>query len=103
MEKHHVHYGPVAEALAAFREQGYTTDFTMDTDGVTWKGGRYMPEELKIVDMYRYEGDSDPDEEASVYALVSREGVKGTLVTGYGISSETSYQQLLERLEWKDV
>ena len=95
-----MHYGPVAEALEAFRTQGFTADFRLAEDGIAWKGGRYMPEELKIIDVYRYEGDSDPDEEASVYALVSREGIKGTLVTGYGISSETSYQQLLERIDW---
>lgn len=96
----HVHYGTVAEALDAYRKQGYTTDFRLENDGIAWNGGRYMPEEVKIADVYRYEGDSDPDEESSVYALVSREGVKGTLVTGYGISAETSYQQLLERMEW---
>lgn len=95
-----MHYGPVAEALDVFKNKGFTTDFRLTEDGIAWKGGKYMPEELKIVDVYRYEGDSDPDEEASVYALISREGIKGTLVTGYGISSETSYQQLLERIEW---
>ncbi len=95
-----VHYGTVAEALAEFRKQGFNTDFRLQGDGIAHNGGLYMPEELHIVDLYRYEGDSDPDEEASVYALISREGVKGVLVTGYGISSETSYQQLLERIEW---
>lgn len=96
------HYGTVAEALDQFKKQGFSTDFRLEHEGIAWNGGMYMPEELKIVDIYRYEGDSDPDEESSVYALVSREGVKGTLVTGYGISSETSYQQLLERIEWAD-
>lgn len=95
-----VHYGTVAEALAKFTEQGYTTNFRMEEDGIAYEGGKYMPEELKIADMYRYEGPSDPDEEAAVYALVARDGVKGALVTGYGISSESSYQQLLERIEW---
>ena len=96
-----VHYGPVAEALEAFRQQGFTTDFRFQEDGIACKTRKYMPEELKIVDLYRYEGDSDPDEEAAVYALISREGIKGVLVTGYGVSSETSYQQLLERIEWE--
>ena len=96
-----VHYGPVAEALAEFKQQGFTTDFRFHDDGIACKTRKYMPEELQIVDLYRYEGESDPDEEAAVYALISADGVKGSLVTGYGISSETSYQQLLERIEWR--
>ena len=94
------HYGPVSEALEQFREQGFTTNFGFRDDGIACANRKYMPEELHIVDVYRYEGDSDPDEEAAVYALISTDGVKGALVTGYGISSETSYQQLLERIEW---
>lgn len=96
-----VHYGPVAEALEAFRKQGFTCDFNFRDEGIGHNGGFYMPEELRIVDVYRYEGDSDPDEESAVYAMVSRQGKKGVLVTGYGVSSETSYQQLLERIEWE--
>ncbi len=99
MEKQ-VHYGPVAEALEVFKGQGYTNHFSFKEDGISYTGGIYMPEELKIVDVYRYEGDSDPDEESAVYVMISREGIKGVLVTGYGVSSETSYQQLLERIEW---
>ncbi|PQJ12768.1 hypothetical protein CJD36_003190 [Flavipsychrobacter stenotrophus] len=101
MEKQ-VHYGPVAEALEEFKKQGFTNSFSFRDEGIGHTGGVYMPEELKIVDVYRYEGDSDPDEESAVYALISREGKKGVLVTGYGVSSETSYQQLLERIEWAE-
>ncbi|MDZ4756676.1 MAG: hypothetical protein SGJ10_00875 [Bacteroidota bacterium] len=55
-------------------------------------------DDFEIVDVYRYEGDSDPADEAVVYAIESKTGVKGILVTGYGIYSDTISAKILEKL-----
>jgi hypothetical protein len=54
--------------------------------------------DFEIVDVYRYEGNSDPADEAAVYAIRSKDGHKGVLVTGYGISSEGISSDLLKKL-----
>jgi hypothetical protein len=49
---------------------------------------------------YRFEGMSDPGDEAVVYAISSpRHGVKGTLVNGYGISSEALSAEMVKALQ----
>jgi hypothetical protein len=59
---------------------------------------RFSSDEFDIVDVYRYEGDTDPADEASVYDIESKSGMKGFLVTGYGVSDDTFSTELLAQL-----
>lgn len=40
------------------------------------------PDKFEITQMYRFEGDTNPEDEAVVYAIESQDGHKGTLVNG---------------------
>jgi len=52
---------------------------------------------------YRFEGLSDPGDEAIVYAISSiKNNLKGTLVNGYDISSESLTDDLISALKEKD-
>jgi len=57
--------------------------------------------DLKIVKFFRYEGESDPADEASVYGLESTTGLKGILVTGDESNSESSFSKILKKLHLK--
>jgi hypothetical protein len=92
------HYGTVLEALEAFRKQGYTTDFNLEENCITCNTNKFKPDEFEIADLYRYEGESDPSDEATVYAIESSSGVKGVLVTGYGAYSEPMSEDILKKL-----
>jgi len=59
---------------------------------------KFNADDFDIVDTYRYEGNSDPGDEATVYAIQSKSGVKGTLVTGYGVSAEDTSPELMKKL-----
>ena len=93
------HYGTVSEAISALRKQGFTIDFNLHENDLVSAPHRYAVEDFEIVDVYRYEGDSDPGDEATVYALESRKGVKGILVTGYGVSSDNFTTEILKKLK----
>lgn len=41
----------------------------------------YLVEDFDIIEVYRYEGDTNPDEEATVYGIESNDGKKGILIT----------------------
>jgi hypothetical protein len=76
------HYETVFKALAILKEKGFIYDYNLhDRDIVK------HPENYKIIHIYRYEGDSSPDEEATVYAIQSKSGKKGVFVTGFAASS----------------
>ncbi|MCE3294606.1 MAG: hypothetical protein K0R65_320 [Crocinitomicaceae bacterium] len=92
------HYGTVTEAITKLRAQGFTTDFNLEENCISCQPGKFGPEEFEIVDLYRYEGNSDPADEATVYAIESTSGIKGILVTGYGISSDTYSTEILKKL-----
>jgi cytochrome c peroxidase len=97
MKEQH-HYATVSEAISELQKQGYKMDFNLEENCIACQHGKFGADEFEIVDVYRYEGDSDPADEAVVYAIESNTGLKGILVTGYGISSEGSSTAILKKL-----
>ena len=59
---------------------------------------RFDINDFEIVEVYRFEGNSDPADEAIVYAIESVTGVKGVLVSGYGISAEGMSAEMAKKL-----
>ncbi|GAB2591234.1 hypothetical protein [Spirosoma areae] len=94
-----LHYDTVTTAIQALRQQGYTVDFRLEENRLVCPSSRFKADEFSIVDVYRYVGDSDPADEASVYAIESTSGLRGILVTGYGASSDTASTEILEKLQ----
>lgn len=93
-----VHYATVTEALENLRKQGFTIDFNLEANYLSCDLGKFEAHDFEIVDVYRYEGNSDPADEASVYAIESKAGHKGVLVTGYGISADTVATEIIKKL-----
>jgi len=93
-----VHYGTVTEAIQAFKSQGFNMDFNLEENCLVCNGTRLNADDFNIVDMYRYEGNSDPGDEAAVYAIESVHGQKGILVTGYGLSTDSMSTDILQKL-----
>ena len=92
------HYETVSEAINQLREKGFTVDFNIEGDYLICENNKLQTDEFEIVDVYRYEGDTDPADEATVYAIESPSGIKGVLVTGYGIYSDTFSSAVLSKL-----
>nr|WP_293844534.1 hypothetical protein [uncultured Arsenicibacter sp.] len=93
------HYATISEAVNALNAQGFTTDFRLAYDQLTCPQTSLRAGEFRIVDVYRYEGDSDPADEAIVYAIESQEGLKGVLVMGYGVSDDPVSDEMLAELK----
>lgn len=96
--ENHFHYATVSDALTDLRRRGFNIDFNLAANCLKCSHGDLHPEDFDIVDVYRYEGDSDPGDEATVYAIESKSGLKGVLVTGYGASSDIESTALLTKL-----
>jgi hypothetical protein len=79
-------YKTMAEAVEDLRRRGFTTDFAVDKEsGQVAAGDQALKsDELTIIEHYRFEGISDPDDSSVVYALEAPNGVKGVLVDAYG-------------------
>ena len=89
-------YESLVDALDDLRKRGYEADFEPQSNCLYCSNLdlRLNEEEFHIDEVYRCEGDSNPEDNAVVYALTSPTGVKGTIVNGYGASSDNTSKQL---------
>ncbi|WP_181308751.1 cupin domain-containing protein [Rufibacter sp. XAAS-G3-1] len=91
----------VSEVLQNLKDKGYTTDFNLTDHCLVCQGSRLElhPEDFLVDRHFRFEGISDPGDEAVVYAISSeKHGLKGTLVNGYGIYSDATSDTMLQAL-----
>src|SRR6476620_3010782 len=91
----------LSETIRTLRTKGYTEDFNLQCDRLECKVGGYTlsPHEFQVDDVFRFEGASDPGDESILYAIsLPSRGVKGVLVNAYGIYSDGTTNELLEKL-----
>ena len=93
-------YETVSDAVTGLKKRGYTMDFNLDENSIVCHEDKFNPEDFEIVEVYRFEGNSDPADEAVVYAIESNTGQKGVLVNGYGPSSETMSSEMAKKLHF---
>ena len=93
-------YDTVSEAVNGLKQRGYTIDFNLMVEGIICHDTpvALMPSEFEITEVHRFEGNSDPADEAVVFAIESKYGHKGVLVNGYGPSAEKMGDEMVEKL-----
>lgn len=93
-------YDTVTEAVNGLKKRGFEKDFNLEEDCISCKDlpQPLRPEEFAIVEVHRFEGNSDPADEAVVYAIESKHGEKGILVNGFGASADTVSEEMIEKL-----
>ena len=77
-------------ALNELARRGFTDGFRVVDDRlqVIRTGKVLRPQDLVIRDVYRFEGISDPDDMAVVYAIESTCGVKATFIDAFGVYAD---------------
>jgi hypothetical protein len=94
-------YDTVSEAINGLKQRGYTIDFNMETDALVCKTTplSLSPGEFEITEVHRFEGNTDPADEAVVYAIESKHGHKGVLVNAYGPDADAASNELVKKLK----
>ena len=87
------HYASVSKALDELKKKGFTYDFNIHDEEIISD-----PNQHEIVHVYRYEGNSNPDDEAVVFGIRSESGKQGVFVTGFSANSVSEAAQLLIQL-----
>ena len=91
-------YDTVSAAVNGLKARGYTTDFNLAENCLICHAGKFNVADFEIAEVYRFEGNTDPADEAAVYAVESNNGHKGVLVTGYGISADGISAEMAKKL-----
>ena len=93
-------YDTVTEAVNGLKERGYTIDFNLQENCLVCRDHdhRLDVDDFEIVEVYRFEGNTDPADEAIVYAIEGKGGKKGILVNGYGLSGDAMSNEMAKKL-----
>jgi hypothetical protein len=91
-------YDTVSAAVNGLKERGFSLDFNLQDNCLICQGNKFNPDDFEIVEVYRFEGNTDPADEAVVYGIESKKGDKGILVNGYGPSGDTMGNEMAKKL-----
>jgi hypothetical protein len=92
----------VLDAVNLLDAEGYGAQFILRDDGIrcTACGSPHSSDRAEVLRVYRFEGPSDPDEEAIVYGLRCPVcGAGGTLVSGFGPGADPALADHLVMLD----
>lgn len=61
-------------------------------------GKRYKAEEVSVINFFRFEGASDPEDNAILYVLRTADGLKGTLIDAYGLYNDQRISRFISQV-----
>ena len=56
----------------------------------------YTANQIQVVNFFRFEGQSDPGDNAIMYVIETNDGTKGTLIDGYGVYTDAMVTKFME-------
>lgn len=102
-EEHHtdVYLKNMAKVINDKVKEGYTCNFQATDDGLLCQetGETFKPDEIKVVDFFRFEGMSDPEDNSILYIVETNNDTKGTLVDAYGAYSDARVDEFIKKVE----
>jgi hypothetical protein len=93
-------YETLSEAMQALEARGYIADFNIHPEWIESPtlGIKLSPDEFHVDEVHRFEGMTDPDDSAVLYAVSSTAGMKGLLVDAYGAYSSYLSSSMVQKL-----
>jgi len=94
----------MVEAIQDLKRRGFTANFEFlgqsfrDVDS----GRTFEANELTIVEHYRFEGTSDPDDMSVVYAIEIDGGPKGIIADAFGLYANPDLGGFLEKVRVRE-
>ncbi|GFD72674.1 hypothetical protein KUL113_20940 [Tenacibaculum sp. KUL113] len=93
-------YDTLIEAINDLKQRGYSYDFNIKPTCLKCVSLKIeiKPEDFKIDETHRFEGMSSTDDNSVLYAISSKDGIKGTLVDAYGVYAENISEAMRKKL-----
>jgi len=91
----------LVEVLQKLRKQGYLCDFLLNRGKIYCKdtNENFSPDELLVDKVYRFEGESNPDDMSVLYAMKSLNGTKGVIIDAYGTYEDTGIGEFMKKVK----
>ncbi|MGE5498551.1 MAG: hypothetical protein ACM3Q2_10790 [Syntrophothermus sp.] len=106
-DEHKIQMNTLSQVMNKMREKGYEHDFQMSDIGLLCKKTNevFRPEEVVINGVYRFEGESNPEDMSVLYTIESNTGTKGLLIDAYGANSSENgfeYAEFIKKIKRND-
>ena len=93
-------YDTISQAINGLKQRGYTLDFNLQENCLICQQEEYNIDDFEIAEVYRFEGMSDPADSGVVYGVIGKNGVKGVLVTAYGMYAQGMGAEIARKLQY---
>ena len=92
-------YDTLSEAIEALKEEGFTEDYNLHDKGVhNQRKNSHIPAgDLNVLKVYRFEGNTNPDDNTVLYAIETAKGEKGLLLDAYGVYAGNVSKEMLDK------
>lgn len=90
----------LSECMASLNRHGFTANFILEERGLKAAEGDkiYSPEQIHIVNFFRFEGESDPADMSILYAIRTDDGLQGTFVDAFGTYSSARVSEFFRQV-----
>ena len=91
----------LASCLNRSVKNGFTENFKVTEEGLQSLETEkvYKPDDVHIVNFFRFEGVSDPSDSAILYNMEINDGAKGTLIDAYGAYADPNVDKFIKQVE----
>ncbi len=91
----------LVEVHAKLLADGYKEEFTVADNLLKAVSTQkeYKPADVKIVNFFRFEGQTDPGDSSILYVLETSDKTKGTLVDAYGADADADKTLFIKEVE----
>lgn len=81
--------------------EGYTDDFKITEEGLASSKNNtcYQPNQIQVVNFYRFEGESDPADNAILYVIETSDGTKGTIIDAFGPYNDSKVSRFMKDVQ----
>lgn len=95
------HMNTLTGVTNKWTQNGYTDTITISKDGLysTTKDKNYGPADVRVIDFYRFEGQSDPADNCILYVVETTDGVKGMVIDAYGTYADDDVTKFMKHVE----
>ena len=93
-------YDTLSEAISTLQANGYTYNLNLCPKHIECNSLKLKlhPEDFDVDEMHRFEGMSSTDDNSVLYAISSKNGIKGLLVDAYGVYAENISEAMRKKL-----
>lgn len=95
------HMKTLSACMNRLKEDGFTEEYVVKANLLRslHSGEGYTSDHVKILNYYRFEGESDPSDSSILYALETKDGKKGLLIDAYGVYADPDKGKFISQVE----